>query len=152
MTPESRTHNGDPPAVDRSAALALWVGILLAPTAFLVDLGARFALVEWACRNDTGFVLWLVAVVATVLALGGGLRAWKNWKLFSRDAAMESEARQPSSLQSTGHALHDDLRTDEGGKVGRGRFMALAGIAASAFFLAVILASFIPSLLLDPCM
>lgn len=151
MTAESRSRSGEQPVVDKNVALALWVGILLAPIAFLVDLGARFALVEWACRNDGGFVLWLVAVLAVALAAGGGLRAWRNWKLFSREAAEESEARQPSALQSTGHALHDDLRTDEGGKVGRGRFMALVGIAASAFFLAVILASFIPSLLLDPC-
>lgn len=147
---------------DRKAIAALVFGLLAAPFAFLLDLSGRFALVEFSCRHGS-LALWIVLIVALALALAGALRAWLNWQHLNRqgrpheDAAghpyhweqEESDMERPP--QSIGHTLSDRLRTDEGGPHGRSRFMALAGIALSGFFIAVILASLLPSLLLSPC-
>jgi hypothetical protein len=143
-------HGGRGEWTSSRAILALIAGFLLAPFVFLFDLGFRFALVEWACSHGS-FVLWLVSLLAIVLAGGGGLLAWRSWQHLNA-TARDREATERGSAQSTGHTLSDELRTDEGGPHGRSRFFALAGITASVFFLAVIVISILPKLLLSPCM
>jgi hypothetical protein len=136
--------------VTGKAVLALLAGFLLAPLVFLFDLGIRFALVEFSCRQNE-FAIWTVLIAALALAGGGLLAAWSSWKKLNETAEQRRQTEE-GSAQSTGHTLSDELRTDEGGPHGRSRFLALAGIAMSTFFLAIIVLSIIPKLLLDPCM
>lgn len=130
---------------------ALWAGILLAPAAFLLDLGWRFALVEWACASGRGFTLWLVLLAGAALAGFGGWRAWANWRSIPTPPDTGTSGDDTQQMRSTSHTLSSNMRTDGPPPLGRSRFMALAGIAVSAFFLTVILASILPSLLLHPC-
>ena len=102
-------------------AMALLFGLLAAPLAFLIDLGIGFALVERACHSGEFIEVWTVKILALVVAVAG---LWRAWTI---------------------------RRADPPDPRGRTRFMAISGIALSAFFLAMILASILPVLVLSPC-
>lgn len=129
----------------------LWFGLLAAPAAFLIDLVVSFAMVGWSCGSDQRVVPWLVTAAAAAVAAAGAWRAWVSWRIIGRDAHPRGEGVEKSSPHSSGHTLANELRTDAPDAEGRSRFMALAGIAGSLFFLFLILASVVPALLLAPC-
>lgn len=142
---------GRAPEPHRVAVPVLWFGLLAAPAAFLLDLAASFALVDWACRHDGHALLWAITGGALLLAGAGGWRAWRSWRTIGLDPHPAGEGVERSSPRSTGHALSHALRTDAPRAEGRQRFMALGGMAVSGFFLLVIAASVIPALLVAPC-
>ncbi len=123
MTVDSRT---DVP--DARQIRALWVGLLLAPIAFLVNLEVAYALVPTACSSHYELPVHLVHLACLLLTLYGLLTAWRSWKALG--ATWPSEAGDP---------------------LARSRFLAGTGLLASAMFVLVILAQWIPSLMLDPC-
>jgi hypothetical protein len=129
----------------------LWFGVLAAPLAFLLDLAANFALVERVCAMGGDGLLWGTTAAAALLAAAGGAQAWRSFRAIGEDPAPRGEGVEHSDPQSTGHTLASELRTDAPGPVGRSRFMALAGIAVSAYFLVIVLASLIPAFVLSPC-
>ncbi|HEV7859215.1 MAG TPA: hypothetical protein VGO91_11405 [Pyrinomonadaceae bacterium] len=109
--------------------LALWVGLLCGPLAWLLQLQVGYTLVPWACAHDVNAIsLHLVTVVALLLTSLGGFISWRNW-------------------QRTGKKERDD----EGEAVSRSRFMALLGLFTSAMFFLTILVQGIPSFILHPC-
>lgn len=128
----------------------LWLGVLAAPAAFMLDLTASFALVERACANG-GAIIWAVTIGAALVAVAAGTLAWRSWQAVGPDPEPRGEGVERSSPASTGHTLASELRTDAPGPIGRSRFMALAGVGVSAFFLLVVLASAIPALVLPAC-
>jgi hypothetical protein len=107
---------------------ALWVGLLLPPIAFLIDLETAYALVPTACASRNELPVHLVHFACLLLAVLGGFTAWRWWKLGG--------ATWPG---------------EEGGPVARSRFMAGVGLLVSALFALVIVAMWIPSFVLDPC-
>jgi hypothetical protein len=107
---------------------ALWVGLLLAPVAFLVNLEVAYALVPTACASRHELPLHLVHFVCLLLTLFGLVTARRCWK--ATGATWPGEAGDPLS---------------------RSRFMAGMGLLGSALFVLVILAQWIPSFMLDPC-
>lgn len=123
MTVDSRT---DVP--DARQIRALWVGLLLAPIAFLVNLEAAYALVPTACSSHQEIPVHLVHLACLLLALYGLVTAWRGWKVLG--------ATWPS---------------EEGDSLARSRFLAGTGLLVSAMFVLVILAQWIPSFMLDPC-
>jgi cytochrome c biogenesis factor len=123
MTVDPRT---DVP--DAREIRALWAGLLLPPIAFLINLEAAYALVPAACSSRNQLPMHLVHIACLLLALAGGLTAWRWWKLEG--------ATWPG---------------EEGDPVARSRFMAGLGVLLSALFILVIVAMWIPSFLLDPC-
>ena len=135
----------------RKGIAILWFGLLAAPVAFLIDLMASFAMVEWACENDQRIIPWLVTAAAIALAAAGAWRAWASWRAIGPDPEPRGEGVEQSAPHSTGHTLANELRTDAPGAEGRSRFMALSGIVGSLFFLFLILASVIPAMLVAPC-
>jgi hypothetical protein len=123
MTVDRRTD-----VADAREIRALWVGLLLPPLAFLIDLEVAYALVPVACASRSQLPVHLVHLACLLLALFGSLTAWRCWKV--RGASWPGQ---------------------EGSPLARGRFMAGIGVLLSALFVLVILAMWIPSFMLDAC-
>jgi hypothetical protein len=123
MTMDPRT---DVP--DARQIRGLWVGLLLAPIAFLINLEVAYALVPTACSSGNELPVHLVHLLCLLLTLYGFLSAWRGWK-------------------ATGGVWSDEA----GGPLARSRFMAGVGLLVSAMFVLVIVAQWIPSFVLDPC-
>jgi hypothetical protein len=123
MTVDSRT---DVP--DARQIRALWVGLLLAPVAFLINLEVAYALVPTVCSSQNELPIHLVHLTCLLLTLYGLLTAWRCWSAAG--------AKWPG---------------EEGDPLGRSRFMAGTGLLVSAMFALVIIAQWIPSFVLDPC-
>jgi hypothetical protein len=107
---------------------ALWVGLLLAPIAFLINLEVAYALVPTACSSRNDLPVHLVHFACLLLTLWGLATAWRAWKTVG--------AVWPGG---------------EGDPLARSRFMAGTGMLVSAMFALVIVAQWIPSFILDPC-
>lgn len=109
----------------RTASKGIWIGLLAAPFAAALLLSVGYALVPWACRAGLGAALHVPAVFALALAAFG---AWKGWRAWRAESAPDRD------------------RIDE-----RRRFLAVAAVFLSVYFLAVILALEVPNLMLEPC-
>jgi hypothetical protein len=123
MTVDPRT---DVP--DARLIRALWIGVLLPPAAFLLNLEVAYALVPTACRTGNVLLVHLVHLVCLGLAVFGGLTALRYW-------------RRSGSTWPDGEAS----------LLGRTRFMSGLGMLLAIQFVLVILAQWIPSFILDPC-
>jgi hypothetical protein len=108
--------------------LPLWTGILAGPSAFALNLTATYALVHWTCAADRQSLLHLISVFALVLVLAGSGASWMALQ------------HSPSSLDTEG-----------GSPRARARFMALLGLASSAFFAFAVIANAYPQWVLDAC-
>jgi hypothetical protein len=106
----------------------LWIGLLLAPVAFLINLELAYALVPTACSSRNELPVHLVHLTCLILTIVGGLTAWRSW-----------------------NAVGADWPGETGGPLARSQFMAGTGMLLSALFALVIVAMWIPSLVLDPC-
>jgi hypothetical protein len=109
--------------------LALCFAVLAGPLAWALGLNVGYALVLPACARGAVLPLHLVSVATLLLAAAGGLVAWREWRRIGGGTPDEA-----------------------GGTIARSRFMAVLGLLASAFFSLVIVAQWIASLTLDPCM
>lgn len=111
----------------RREAIVLWTGILAGPLLWFTHQQVSFALVPWVCAH--GGVSWLHALtgLCVVGTLAAGGRAWPLWQR-ERTRVGEATAGQQ-----------------------RVRFMAAMGLLSSLFFVLVIIAQWVPMLLLDPC-
>jgi hypothetical protein len=123
MTADPRT---DVP--DAAELRALWAGFLLAPTAFLLNLELAYALVPTACSSQNRLLVHMVHLGCLLIALTGGFFARRLWR-----------------------SCGETWPGEEGGRVSRSRFMAGIGLLLSALFVLVIVAQWIPSLVLNPC-
>jgi hypothetical protein len=107
---------------------ALWIGLLLAPIAFLINLELAYALVPTACSSRNEVPVHLVHLACLLLTIYGLMTAWRSWKVTG--------ATWPG---------------EQGDPLSRSRFMALTGMLVSGMFLLVIVAQWIPTFVLDPC-
>ena len=113
--------------VERQDVL-LWLAVLAGPFAWALSEQLSYMLTPTACAQKSHFLLHLAALATLLLALAGMALAWSRWK------------RLPEG--STEHG------NPEGSRV---RFMALSGMTACAFFALVILAEWVPNLVLGVC-
>jgi hypothetical protein len=113
---------------DARHLLALWIGLLLAPIAFLINLELAYALVPTACSSRNEVPVHLVHLACLLLTIYGLMTAWRSWKVTG--------ATWPG---------------EQGDPLSRSRFMALTGMLVSGMFLLVIVAQWIPTFVLDPC-
>jgi hypothetical protein len=104
----------------------LWTAILIGPAAWAVDLEASYALAHWACHGHRG-VLHVLTGLALAAVAGGAVLAVE-------------------ALRAAGSAP-----TDAGSSIARARFMALLGLATTAFFVLVVVAGDLPRWVLDGC-
>ena len=123
MTADTRT---DVP--DAREIRNLWIGVLVPPIVFLIDLEVAYALVPTACSARNRLPVHLVHLACLLVVLFSWVIARRCWKATG--------AIWPA---------------EEGGPLGRSRFMAGVGVLMSALFALVILAMWIPSFILDPC-
>jgi hypothetical protein len=109
--------------------VALWAGVLLAPTAFLLNLELGYLAVPASCTaGGTTQLLHLIHGGCLLVAIAGAGIAWLSW-----------------SRTGTGWP------GEAGGPTARSRFMAGLGVAGSALFALTIVAQWIPTLTLHPC-
>jgi hypothetical protein len=133
------------------AVSLLWIGVLLAPLAFIIDLTASFALVNTSCSRGSPLVTQIVTGVAALFASAALLVSIRNWRAVGADPEPRGEGVEHSDPRSTGHTIAAHFRTDAPSAPGRSRFMAMAGITLGTFFLVLVLASVIPTLVIPPC-
>ncbi len=123
------------PPVGESAVseLALWFGVLGGFLAWAAHLGVSYSLVPYVCGTGREWALHLVTVGTAAVAAAATGVAW----------------RARSRLDGNG----EDRSGEEGvaRRLGRQRFLAVAGLLLSGFFLALILVEGLPALLMDAC-
>jgi hypothetical protein len=107
---------------------ALWTGLLLGPVAFLINLEVAYAFVPRACSSGNELPVHLTHFACLLLTLYGLLTAWRSWK-----------------------TMGGTWPGEQGDPIARSRFMAGVGLLVSGMFVVVIVAQWIPSLMLDPC-
>lgn len=120
--------DSDTEVPDAGHITALWTGLLLAPVAVLANIEIAYALVPGACASRSVVSLHLVHAATMLLVLGGGLTAWRCWR-------------------EVGLGWADG----PGDRVARTRFLAGLGVLVSALSVLLILAQWIPVMILDPC-
>lgn len=124
---EQRAERVPRPSVSREEGVLLVVAIAPGFLALLA-ISAEYALVEWACRQRAPAVLHAGYALALLLTIGSGAVAWRRWR------ALDTGERHEVS----GHGMS-------------GPFLAFAGVLAAIFFVAVIVALWIPAMVIPPC-
>ena len=104
----------------------LWAGVLVGPTAMLLQLETNYALVLWACQTGHTWPLHVVSLVALLATIVAGVLAYGVWFRFNSEE-------------------------DAGGPVARSRFMSAVGILISLIMAAVIVAQWLPIFIHHPC-
>jgi hypothetical protein len=109
--------------------IAAWLGLLLPPLAWSMQMGARYALQSWICLHGHHWVSDVIAVAAILVTLAGGVVGWQQ-----RRDLLSDRNRQVS----------DQLRQ-------RALFMATLGVAMCVSFELVIAAQWLPERILSAC-
>ena len=73
----------------RPSSVALWTGILAAPIAWAVDLQAKYALLQYVCRNHATWILWAITIVALLITAFGAFNAWRGLVLAGDDRRVQ---------------------------------------------------------------
>jgi len=123
VRPESAPREGRPVSVG-----ALWAGVLTPPLAALVLLEVAYLLVPYGCRTGREWPLHVSALAAVLIAAAGSALAWRNW-------------------EAVGRTWPDT----EGGATPRSRYLAAFGVLSGLLFALVIVAEWVPMLILEPC-
>jgi hypothetical protein len=110
---------------------ALWVGLLTGPVVFLALLQTNYVMSYVACEARTRWFLHLATLVALLLVAGAGWLAWTHGP-----AEPDERHSRPITRDTT---------------ESRARWMSMAGVMMSAWFMLVILATEIPILVLKQC-
>jgi hypothetical protein len=113
--------------VERQDVL-LWLCVLAGPISWALSQQLSYALTPTACAQKSHLLLHFASLGPFLLVLAGGALAWSRWK------------RVPEGSTEKGET--------EGSRI---RFMALSGLITCVFFALVILANWIPNLVLGVC-
>lgn len=115
-------------AIEPGRDLRLWVGMLLPPAVWIVQLQTLWLTSELGCF--TSDFLWnhVVSIVALIISAVGGLIAYSEYRLWSPSGANSSDVTRS-----------------------RRRFMSMIGVLAGALFTTLIFAQWLPTLLGVPC-
>ena len=105
----------------------LWAGVLVRPTAMLIQLQTNYALVPWACGSGHTWPLHLVSFLTLLLTVVAGLLAYRMWRRLRT------------------------MNEDTGGTLARSRFMAAVGVLISLLMVLVIVAQWLPIFIDHPC-
>ena len=122
-----------PVSHERWRLAALWAGLLTGPLVWLLLLEFNYVFAYVACETRSTWFLHLAVAVALLLVAGAGYWAWR---------ASYGDMLAPETLTAP---LSDETRRQ------RSRWMSLAGVALSAWFVLVILAMEVPILVLREC-
>jgi len=114
----------------------LWFGFLGPFLAWKIQLMVNYALVPYACWRDLGFLIHLASFATFSLALIAGWVAWGSWKRADEERRKRGAHPQGSAVET---------------EISRAHFMAMSGIAFGIFAAVLILAQWLPGLVLSPC-
>lgn len=119
-----RLHADWPPR----ALVSLWLAVLAGPILLLSSQEAKYAVVGWACRAGHELVMHGIAAVTLVLVLLATSVAARRW----RDAGGRASSDMPDPAA-------------------RDRLLAAVGLMLGALSALVVIAQWLPDLLLSPC-
>jgi hypothetical protein len=122
-----------PVSHERWRLAAVWAGLLTGPLVWLALLEVQYVLAYVACETRSTWFMHLAVVIALLLVAGAGYAAWTA----SFGNMMADQTLTPP--------LSDETRLQ------RSRWMSLAGVAFSAWFMVVILAMEVPLVVLREC-
>ena len=122
-----------PVSHERWRLAALWAGLLTGPIVWLALLEVNYVLAYVSCETRSTWFMHLAIGVAVLLVAAAGYAAWTA----SYGSIL---ARETRTLP-----LSDETR------VQRSRWMSLAGVAFSSWFILVILAMEVPLVVLREC-
>ena len=106
----------------------LWVGFLLPPAAWALQLQTLYLLSQYACATGDLLPNHIAAAIALILSLTGGAISWRNWQ--------KAGSEWPS---------------ENAGVIPRSRFLSSLGLLSSALFSATIFAQWLPTIMGVPC-
>ena len=109
--------------------LSLTLGLLLGPIAALLNQELMYSVNMWACGHRMPVLVHLVPALCLIVAVGAGLTARRAWR-------------------AVGAGVEDEEAAIEA----RTRFVALMGMAISAFSSLVIVAMWVAAFVFGPCM
>lgn len=107
---------------------ALWAGVLTGPITFMLLLETNYVFEDWACATSRFWPMHAVDVVALAITVLALLLAWRNWVASGREWPGAS-----------------------GGSTERSRFLSALGVLTSGGFVLVMIAQWIPVMILGPC-
>jgi hypothetical protein len=122
-----------PVSHERWRLAAVWAGLLAGPLAWLVLLEVNYLFAYVACEAQRTWFMHVAVAVALVVVALAGAAAW---------SASHGDMMAP---ETETHPLSDETRLQ------RSRWMSLAGVASSIWFIVVILAMEVPILVLKEC-
>ncbi len=106
----------------------LWVGLLLAPAAWAVQLQAIYLLIEYGCAGGSFVPVHVVSAAALAAAITGGLLSWRHWI-----------------------GAGQKWKSEGSGVIPRSRFMSIVGMLLSALFSLLIFGQWLPAMMGVPC-
>lgn len=63
----------------RPSSVALWTGVFAGPFAWAATLQFKYAIVQYACRNQANWIFWVSTLVALAITAFGALCSWRGW-------------------------------------------------------------------------
>ena len=124
----AKTAKAKPKHIDLAVAFRLWIGILLPPIAWGVQLQSVYLASEFGCATSNFTWNHVLSAITLTIAMIGGAIAWWEWTVAG--GTTEEEGSNGMS---------------------RRRFMALIGVLTSALFSVTIIAQWLPTLMGVPC-
>jgi hypothetical protein len=104
-------------------------GFLAGPIAWAVQLNGIYIATPYLCGSPWTPIMYVFTALALLLTGAGLLVSWRSFEQAGRHL-------------STGGAA----------PLGRTRMMAIGGLAVNGFFLIVVIAQALPTVMLDPCL
>ena len=114
--------------VEPGTAFRLWIGMLLPPVAWAIQLQAMWLTSEYGCFTSDFMWNHVVSITGLVVSAIGMLIAYLEYRKWEQ--------------------VGDNARFEAGS---RPRFMAMVGVMSGALFTLVIFAQWLPTLLGVPC-
>jgi uncharacterized membrane protein YfcA len=114
--------------LQKSGQFWLWIGLLLPPIIWSVQLETVYLLTDYGCATANFLPSHIASAIALILSVLGGLISWHNW--MKTGGEWKSEKAEPISRSS---------------------FIAILGVLTGALFSLIILAQWLPTILGVPC-
>lgn len=106
----------------------LWIGFLLPPIAWGLQLQSLYLASEYACATGNFLPNHIISAVALSLSLIGGFISWQNWQ-----------------------AAGGEWPGEKAGVIPRSRFLTALGLLTCALFSTTIFAQWLPTITGVPC-